>query len=103
MVEAFTNSMLACSLSGWLFTACIVVALRWPRLLPSQRGGRLVEVLIGQKAGHGLRYVGSASPTASHLGRQLFQSLRMLRVHTFCPFTGSRSQELPPRSEAELW
>lgn len=65
--------------------------------------GRLVEVLIGQKARRGLRYVGSARPTASHLGRQLLQLLRMLHVHTFCPFMGLRGDETQPLAEPELW
>lgn len=66
--------------------------------------GRLAEVLIGQKARRGLRYVGSARPTAAELGRQLFQLLRMLHVHTFCPFTvlaEPRSDE--PPAGPDLW
>jgi len=52
------------------------------------RGGRLAEVLIGEKGKRGLRYVGSARPAVSRLRDKLFHMLRMLRVHTFCPFVG---------------
>lgn len=50
------------------------------------RGGRLTEVLLGVKTRRGLRYVGSARPVVTELRSRLFQVLRMLRVHTFCPF-----------------
>lgn len=52
------------------------------------RGGRLAEVLVGQKGKGGLRYVGSARPAVPRLRDRLFHILRMLRVHTFCPFVG---------------
>ncbi len=52
------------------------------------QGGKLTEVLIGEKSKGGLRYVGSARPAIAGLRGQLFRLLRMLRVHTFCPFVG---------------
>ncbi len=64
------------------------------------RGGRLVEVLIGQKGKGGLRYVGSARPAVPRLRDRLFQMLRMLRVHTFCPFVGLFGRS--PKHQAPL-
>lgn len=68
------------------------------------RGGRLAEVLIGQKGRGGLRYVGSARPAVPRLRDRLFQMLRMLRVHTFCPFVGlfGRSPKDAPLPEAKV-
>lgn len=68
------------------------------------RGGRLAEVLIGQKGKGGLRYVGSARPAVPRLRDRLFQMLRMLRVHTFCPFVGlfGRSPKDAPLPEAKV-
>lgn len=70
------------------------------------KGGRLVEVLIGQKGRRGLRYVGSARPAIACLRDRLFRLLRMLRVHTFCPFVGLQKEEgrggvLPEHKVAE--
>lgn len=70
------------------------------------KGGRLVEVLIGQKGKRGLRYVGSARPAIACLRDRLFHLLRMLRVHTFCPFVGlspapRRQGALPEHKVAE--
>ncbi|MGV3661381.1 MAG: hypothetical protein ACO1TE_14430 [Prosthecobacter sp.] len=64
------------------------------------RGGRLAEVLIGQKGKRGLRYVGAARPAVPRLRDKLFQMLRMLRVHTFCPFVGLFGRS--PRHETPL-
>lgn len=68
------------------------------------RGGRLAEVLVGQKGKGGLRYVGSARPAVPRLRDTLFQMLRMLRVHTFCPFVGlfGRSPKDAPLPEAKV-
>jgi len=69
------------------------------------RGGRLAEVLIGKKGKGGLRYVGSARPAVPRLRDRLFQLLRMLRVHSFCPFVGlfGRSPKDPaPLPEAKV-
>lgn len=68
------------------------------------RGDRLAEVLIGQKGKRGLRYVGSARPAVPRLRDRLFQTLRMLRVHTFCPFVGlfGRSPKDAPLPENKV-
>lgn len=64
------------------------------------KAGRLAEVLIGEKSKGGLRYVGVARPAMASLRGQLFRLLRMLRVHTFCPFVGV--QVSSPKQRAPL-
>lgn len=70
------------------------------------KGGRMAEVLIGQKGKRGLRYVGSARLAVSSLRKKLFSVLRMLRVYTFCPFAGllgdsAETFRLPEHTVAE--
>lgn len=64
-------------------------------------GGRLTEVLIGLKGKRGLRYVGSVRPGIPGLRKHLLQVLRMLRVHSFCPFTGVPERRQHPRALTE--